>query len=163
MWVYAGCTILEVQEPTDFTIQPERWCGEYHLSPREEFLGLDKDVALDVFDFSLYGPAATERARITPRVEAEGNGWCKEVLISYEDTPCFAQNRYTLTGGSMTLRGAPAVYICVDGEGEIVGEGKGYRTSIRRGSYFFLPYAARGKFAATGNCTLIECLPSKQA
>ena len=24
----SGCLILEVQEPTDFTIQPERWCGE---------------------------------------------------------------------------------------------------------------------------------------
>lgn len=23
-----GCTIIEVQEPTDFTIQPENWCGE---------------------------------------------------------------------------------------------------------------------------------------
>ena len=28
----AGCTIIEVQEPTDFTIQPERWCGDYHIS-----------------------------------------------------------------------------------------------------------------------------------
>ena len=27
----SGCLLLEVQEPTDFTIQPERWCGEYRL------------------------------------------------------------------------------------------------------------------------------------
>ena len=25
----AGCLILEVQEPTDFTISPEYWCGDY--------------------------------------------------------------------------------------------------------------------------------------
>ena len=34
----AGCLILEVQEPTDFTIQPEHWCGEYHLNDQEMYL-----------------------------------------------------------------------------------------------------------------------------
>lgn len=155
----AGCTILELQEPTDFTVQPERWCGDHHLSPHEEYLGLDKDIALDVFDFSLYGPAATESARLLPRVVKSGEGYQKEVLIGYEDTPCFAQNRYTLTGGSYLLDGAPALYICVDGEGELCGED--YHAPLHRGSYFFLPYAAKGRFTATGNCTLVECLPSK--
>ena len=28
----AGCTIVEVQEPTDFTIQPENWCGDVKIS-----------------------------------------------------------------------------------------------------------------------------------
>jgi hypothetical protein len=45
-----GCLLLEVQEPTDFTIQPERWCGEYKLSDREMYLGLDREKALECFD-----------------------------------------------------------------------------------------------------------------
>ena len=40
----AGCLLLEVQEPTDFTIQPEHWCGDYRLSDREMYLGLPKDT-----------------------------------------------------------------------------------------------------------------------
>ena len=48
----AGCLLLEVQEPTDFTIQPERWCGDYHLSDKQMYLDLDKETALKVFDYS---------------------------------------------------------------------------------------------------------------
>ena len=51
----AGCMLLEVQEPTDFTIQPEYWCGDYHLNAQEMYLGLEKDIALDCFNFELYG------------------------------------------------------------------------------------------------------------
>ena len=54
----AGCLILEVQEPTDFTIQPEAWCGDYRLSDHEKYLGLDRDVALECFDLeNLVGSA----------------------------------------------------------------------------------------------------------
>ncbi|MBQ3038355.1 MAG: class I mannose-6-phosphate isomerase, partial [Clostridia bacterium] len=47
----AGCLILEVQEPTDFTVQPERWCGDYKLSDYQMYLGLDKEVSMKCFDF----------------------------------------------------------------------------------------------------------------
>lgn len=156
----AGCTILEVQEPTDFTVQPERWCADYHLNPTEEFVGLDKDTALDVINYDLYGEEALNSARITPRTVLQTDGYVKECLIGYEDTPCFAENRHVLTGGSFVMENAPSVYICVEGEGKITGEG--YEKEIRRGDYFFLPYAAKGAFRVSGRCTLVECLPSKQ-
>ena len=41
----SGCLLLEVQEPTDFTIQPERWCGDYKLSDEEMYLGLSRESA----------------------------------------------------------------------------------------------------------------------
>ena len=152
----AGCTILEVQEPTDFTIQPERWCGEYHLNSNEEFCGLTKDVALDVLDYSLYGESARESAFIMPKTVTDENGYKKEILISHEDTPCFTENRHTLRGGSFVLESAPAVYICVEGEGKITGDG--YERNIKRGDYFFLPYSAKEKFkACADNCVLVEC------
>ena len=53
----AGCLLLEVQEPTDFTIQPEYWCGDYLLNEREMYLGLKKEEALDCFDFGSCGMA----------------------------------------------------------------------------------------------------------
>ena len=155
----AGCTILEVQEPTDFTVQPERWCGEYHLNEREEFLGLPKDTALDVIDYRLYGKAATDSARLSPRTLIAETGYTKEELIGYADTPCFAENRHTVKGGSFIMDFAPAVYLCTDGEGAVFGEG--YERPLRRGDYFFLPAAAENRFGIHGNCTVVECKPSQ--
>lgn len=46
----AGCTILEIQEPTDFTVQPEYWCGDQIISDQERYMGLDKRVAMSAFN-----------------------------------------------------------------------------------------------------------------
>ena len=159
----AGCTIIEVREPTDFTIQPERWCGNYHISYEEEYIGLTKDTALNAVNYDIYGAAAQAYARVVPRTEIDTPTYKKEVLISYEDTPCFGENRHTLQdGGSFVMDYAPSVYICLEGEAVITGEG--YERPIRRGDYFYLPYAAEGKFTVTAQkrAVLIECLPSKQ-
>ncbi|MCQ2399179.1 MAG: mannose-6-phosphate isomerase, partial [Clostridia bacterium] len=156
----AGCTIIEVQEPTDFTIQPERWCGDYHISYNEEYIGLTKDVALDAINYDIYGDAAEAYAKVTPKITVNTPTYVKEELITYDDTPCFKENRHVLKGGSVTPDYAPSVWICLDGNAEI--SGNGYQKSIRKGDYFFLPYAAENKYTITGTATLIECLPSKQ-
>lgn len=159
----AGCTIIEVQEPTDFTIQPERWLGDYHNSYEEEYIGLDKSTALDAVNYDIYGQKAVEYAKITPYIQIDTDGYKKEVLISYKDTECFAENKHTVyNGGSFTPSFAPSVYICLSGEGEIVGEN--YSRTIKKGEYFFLPYCAKDKFTITAKekAVFIECLPSKQ-
>lgn len=156
----AGCTIIEVQEPTDFTIQPERWCGDYHISYEEEYIGLDKSTALDCFNFDLHGDKALKLAKITPNTLMKSAELTIENLITYEDTPCFAENRYTLNGGSITPAFGPAVWILLDGEITITG--KDYEKKVKGADYFFLPYSAENKFTISGKATLIECLPSKQ-
>lgn len=159
----AGCTIIEVQEPTDFTIQPERWCNDYHISYEEEYIGLTKDVALDAINYDIYGEKAKAYAKITPRVAVDTENYKKEELITYEDTPCFAENRHTLkNGGGFVMNYAPSVYICLDGKAKIKCDG--YEKDIRRGDYFYLPFVAEGKFKIESDtsATIIECLPSKQ-
>ncbi|MBO5285684.1 MAG: mannose-6-phosphate isomerase [Clostridia bacterium] len=159
----AGCTIVEVQEPTDFTIQPERWCGDYHISYEEEYIGLEKDVALDSINYDIYGDAARLYATVNPKVVIDTDTYKKEALITYDDTTCFAENRHTVkNGGIFTLDYAPSVYICVDGNAKIVGDG--YEKLVKKGDYFYLPYVAEGKFKITSDtcATFIECLPSKQ-
>ncbi len=159
----AGCTVIEVQEPTDFTIQPERWCGDYHISKEEEYIGLDEQTALSAINFDIYGEKAKEYAKVNPFVQTEENGYKKEVLVSYNDTTCFALNRHTVSeGGEFVMDYAPAVYICLEGSGKIVGED--YVKEIKRGDYFYLPFVTQGKFKVTAenNVVLAECLPSKQ-
>ncbi|MBQ7164116.1 MAG: class I mannose-6-phosphate isomerase [Clostridia bacterium] len=156
----AGCTIIEVQEPTDFTIQPERWCNDYHISYEEEYIGLEKSVALDAINYDIYGDAARAFAKVTPTVLVDTPSYKKEELIGYSDTPCFAEVRHTVKGGTFALDYGPCVYICLEGSATV--EGDGYSREIKRGDYFFLPFAAEGKFTVSGNATVIQCLPSKQ-
>lgn len=156
----AGCTIVEIQEPTDFTIQPENWCGDVKISEWEKYIGLTKDQALDCFDYGLTGAKALNIAKKQPTVVSESEGYIKEQLITYKDTTCFAENRHTLKGGSFVMDYAPAVYIVTDGEAVISGDG--YERKIKKGDYFYLPFIAENKFAIKGNATVIECLPSKQ-
>ena len=158
----AGCTVIEVQEPTDFTIQPERWCGDKHLNYQEEFLSLDKDTAMSCFDFDLINEVAISKAVIKPETLITKEGYTKESLITYRHTTCFSENRHTVEKSEFTLDWAPAVYIVLEGEGELIG--KDYNHKLVRGDYFFLPYTCEGKIKARSDSklVLIECLPSMQ-
>ncbi len=139
----AGCMILEVQEPTDFTIQPEHWCGEYHLNAREMYLGLEPQIALDCFDFTRFGEQAAQQGRKQPRVLHDDGVVRSESLIDENDTPCFSMQRHTLHGGALRMQTPASVWICVGGNGELCGED--YRRAIKTGDYFLLPAAAAGK------------------
>lgn len=158
-----GCTIIEVQEPTDFTIQPERWCSDYHISYNEEYIGLDKETALDAINYDIYGEKAKAFAKVNPKVVINTEKYLKEELITFEDTPCFRENRHVIkNGGSFVMDYAPSVFICLDGKAKIVGEN--YEREIKKGDYFYLPFVAECKFKVVSDdkAVLIECLPSKQ-
>ena len=148
----AGCLILEVQEPTDFTIQPEHFCDEYELNEQEMYIGLSRESAVDCFDFS-----RAPDTRLAPKTVAEGNGVRVESLISAADTECFIINRILLSGGEYRpcVSDSYAVYIVTEGEGEIVGDG--YRIPLKKGDYFFMPACLMGKCDMRGRLSVVEC------
>ncbi|MCR4670192.1 MAG: class I mannose-6-phosphate isomerase [Saccharofermentans sp.] len=158
----AGCLVLEVQEPTDFTIQPEHWCADYHLNDHEMYLDLPVDIAMDVFDYDVYGEEAIARGRRTPKPIETAEKFCRELLISYDDTPCFSVERCTLKNGSLTLTQAPAVCVVTEGEGEISWQNG--KRPVKKGDYFFLPTCAKAKvtLSAEGKLQWVTCLPPKK-
>ncbi len=145
-----GCLLLEVQEPTDFTIQPERWCGEYKLSDREMYLGLEREQALECFDMNKRYPAP-----LAPKTIRNDNGILYESMIDESITSSFSVRMVTLSGGEFVLGRGAAIYVVLDGEGKICGEN--YDKEIRRGDYFLLPENAKGKFSVSGNIKFAEC------
>lgn len=145
-----GCLLLEVQEPTDFTIQPERWCGEYKLSDREMYLGLDRAQALECFEMDKRYPAPLE-----PKVIYNADGVLYESMIDESITTSFSVRMVTLSGGKFSLDRGAAIYVALEGEGKIIGEG--YEKSIGKGDYFLLPENAKEKFSVTGNLKFAEC------
>lgn len=158
----AGCLILETQEPSDFTIQPEAWCAGNHITEHTMYLGLPEDIALDVFNFDIYGEEAVRRAKKEPVTVYECDGVKRESLISYEHTPCFAVNRITVCDASTDDLTAPAIYIVTEGEGEVICGDETY--SVHKGDYFFAPFSIKGNFSVCGNgkLELVECLPAKE-
>lgn len=155
----AGCLILEVQEPTDFTIQPERWCGEYRLSDQQMYIGLSQDEAMDCFHFERHGWKVVEDNRRKPVVTAQGAGFTVEQLIGPDATECFSMDRVRISGGAYTLMPG-AIYIATEGSGTLTGDG--YTRDIRKGEYFYLPAAADGIAAGSeGGLELIRCAGGK--
>ncbi len=148
----AGCLILEVQEPTDFTIQPEHWCADYKLNDHEMYLGLSRENAIKCFNF---GKAPD--TKLAPQVTCDKDGVKIEKLITPNDTDCFVINRITVNGGGHTLdiNDSYGVYIVTEGSGEIVGEG--YSKQIKKGDYFFMPACLMNKFSVKGKIEIVEC------
>ncbi len=154
-----GCLILEVQEPTDFTIQPERWCGDYRLSEREMYLTLEKETALSVFDYSYNLDKVEKECKKTPKIIYENEGCKKECLIGKDDTPCFGVERYIVNGGETEKLPAPCVYVVTEGSGKLTGDG--YEKELKKGDYFFMPYSCEGKYTVQSDSelTLAACIP----
>jgi len=148
----AGCLLLEVQEPTDFTIQPEHWCDNYKLNDQEMCMNLPLDVAVECFDFN-----KSPDTKMTPETICNENGTKVEKVITPKDTDCFIINRITLDGGEflMNVDDSYGVYIVTAGEGKITGEG--YERAIKKGDYFFMPACAMGKYTISGNAEVVEC------
>ena len=148
----SGCLILEVQEPTDFTIQPEHWCDGYKLNEQEMYIGLSKEDALSCFDF---GKAPD--TKLVPEIVQDKDGVKIEQVITPRDTDCFIINRLTISGGKCKLNvpDSYGVYIVTDGEGELLGEG--YKKDIKKGDYFFMPACLMNRFSVTGHLEMVEC------
>ncbi len=155
----AGCLILEVQEPTDFTIQPERWCGDYHLSDNEMYIGLDKNTALEVFDFSYNLEKVQKECKKIPVTVYSNNGCKKETLIGKNDTPCFGVERYIIDNGETETLVGPCVYVVTGGNGTLVGNE--YVKEVKKGDYFFMPYSCKKsyKVKSKSSLSLAACIP----
>lgn len=148
----AGCLILEVQEPTDFTIQPEHWCDEYKLNEQEMYIGLSKEDSLECFDFE-----KAPDSKLVPAIVQDSDGVKVEKLVTPKDTECFVINRITVNGGKyrLNLSDSYGVYIVTNGHGELCG--KGYSKEIKKGDYFFMPACLMDRFSLAGNVEVVEC------
>ena len=156
----ADIMLLEIQEPTDFTITPETWCGGHQIDNRLKYLGLSQDIALQCFDYNIYGKEAERLCRRFPRRIENNEHYTSEKLIDCEDTPCFAMNRHRVRG-TFPLKNAPAIWIVAEGTGTLSNDSQ--KWALHRGNYFFLPYALAGQCVLKGNgeLELIECLPPR--
>lgn len=156
----AGVFMVEVQEPSDFSIVAETRGVPISLS--DSHLGLGWNVMIDAFDRRAHDAAWLDGLRHDGRrPERSGPGWRSEPLTDRAADPFFRAERVRVEG-TAHLEYVPPTYVVgvvVGGEGSIhAGTGS---LRVRSGDTFALPAAALPGLTieAASGLDLIVCRP----
>lgn len=139
----AGCLLVEIQEPTDYTIRIERVTPKgLRIDDRQCHQGLGFDRMFDCFDFTGHSQAEIfAQWRIPPRVLEQTDGATRTEIIGYDHTACFAMERCDIAG-SYTFAPSGVFFgmYMLRGRGSILSAGG--QTPFSAGDQFFVPAAA---------------------
>jgi len=146
----SGVLLLEVQEPTDYTISLETvFTGE---SVPDELIhqGVGFERMFDCFHYEKQSLEELLQS-CCPVARELAPGY--EELISYEDTPCFALRRRRVSGNAqVSATGQPYAIAVVKGGGMIDG------IQVTQGDCLFVS-GDQGAYEIEGDMELLECLP----
>ncbi len=141
----SGCLFIEIHEPCDYTIRPERRYLTRELSDEEMHYGLGFDALLDFFDYTTYTEDEIRQVCFPQAIqEASGSSFTLTSLLRYENTPRFSIRR-------LELRGRAALPH-FDGHFLLITEHGGVRLFWEGGSCD-VPQG-RGTFVPAGVCSL---------
>ena len=135
-----GCTLVEIQEPTDYTLRSERTQADG--TPIPDALvhqGLGEQALLECFHYDGMTPEELrESCCIAPHTARLAGGSRWQLLVGPEDTPCFAMERLEILS-PVRLSGAGrfSILTVLEGAGTLfwaLGA-----MPLERGAQIFLP------------------------
>lgn len=142
----AGVLMVEVQEPTDFSVLLE-WKG-FADGPEGGYLGLGYDLALSCVDRQAWSPK-----RLGDLSSPRGSR-----LLPAEADPFFSVERL---GGSSVLEPAFSVVVVTAGAGELTSEHEP-PLAVRAGHTVLVPHGA-GRCTLRGRVEAVRCKPAAAA
>ena len=131
----AGLFLIELQEPTDFSILLE-WRGFDLDGPADGHVGLGFDVAVDAVRRDAFDTETVDEV-----VRRASEGQLRQVLPDLAE-PYFRAWSVSTSAGPVTVPASFAVVVVLDGEGTLGWSG--VRRPIPRGDAFVVPHAAGG-------------------
>lgn len=139
-----GVFLLEVQEPTDWVVQPERFIGETELTDSDMWGPLDPETALDCFDYAGADTLAniTDRLALRPQIIWQNEDAVMETIIGPERTDCFRVDKLTVRTETNSVCEWPW-HIAVITQGRSQLQAGDYRCEIGRGDCFFVPNSVK--------------------
>ncbi len=149
-----GCFLLEIQEPTDYTMRVEKVtvAGE-RLTPMQIHYGVGEEALLDCFVYEgLSESEARKRYLLSPKIGE--NGYADEMLVTYDDTPCFALG--VMRAGGHIL---PDSFVTIVSKSESELAFPNETVKLKRGDKLFVPYGCGEIRCALGE--VIVCYPPK--
>ena len=150
--VGAGITLVELQEPTDFSILLE-WAGFAIDGPKEGHLGLGFDVALTALDVSGWEERRLHALRAS-RPEAAERPGVTRLLPPRADT--FFRAERVDVSAPVTFEPGYAILIVIAGDGQLTHPAG--RLAVRQGSSILVPYDA-GATTLEGHLQALRCQP----
>jgi mannose-6-phosphate isomerase len=146
----AGAFIVELQEPTDFSVMLE-WRDFGMPDRREVQLGMSAEVSLQCFNRHQF----TDADIATCHRHAAPNAGGAEPLFPKQAEPFFQAQDIAVTD-VIELDAQYAVLIVLEGEGTLTTPVS--ELDVHRGSTVLIPYSA-GPTTLNGNLHVIRCLP----
>jgi mannose-6-phosphate isomerase len=144
----SGVLIVELQEPTDFSVLLE-WRG-FDVEPDAGHLGIGFDAALRCVDRSGWGADRLAALRGPPDA-----GGPRQRLLPAAADPYFRAER--LRGGADVPAGF-CVLVVTAGTGQL--SAGGWTAAVARGDTVLLPWAA-GRCHLSGDVTAVRCAPAQ--
>lgn len=147
----AGCLLVEIQEPTDYTIRVERTTPSgFAVDDRLCHQGLGFEKMFECFHYEqLTREEIRQKGFVQPRSSMVSPGGKITNLIGYRRTPLFWLDEVQLTE-SITVpqeHRFSGLYV-LEGAGELTAHGR--KLSIRKGDQVFVP-AGTGDFELTAD------------
>lgn len=133
-----GVLMLEVQEPTDWVVQPERKCAGTTLNDFDMWGPLTPEIGIECFEYK--GEPVEkmlERLRMQPKTLLKNDHGILERIIGPETTDCFVVDKLTVKpGGDFVHDCTKHIAIVTAGRGKITANETDYPLS--QGDRFFI-------------------------
>ena len=157
-----GAFMVELQEPTDFSIILERASKDFAFQENDCFLGLDAELTLTNMIYRAYSPAEVDRELVIKKKLLRREGESVEYqLLGYDTTECFGGNRLEVIQEMKdNTNGRYHILIVLEGEGKLLhGNGE---MPLRRGIEVFMPASVgEHRFVSSSKLTMFKCLPAR--
>jgi len=119
----AGCFLMEVQEPTDYTMRVEKTTPKgLIIGPELIHQGVGEEKMLECFNYDTFTLAeALQNWKITPEVIDNSDGYTLKTLFNEKHTNCFGLSELLLDG-DYTIKSNSCFYVAViySGEGTMI-------------------------------------------
>jgi mannose-6-phosphate isomerase len=157
----SGCFLLEVQEPTDYTMRVEKVTpGGLKIGDELIHQGVGEEKMLQCFHYDGCSfSEAQERWKIKPDIIGNSADYTLRSIFNATHTNCFGLRELDLDGAfSITSCGSFFVAVIYFGSGKIICGGKEY--PYKQGDELFFPAAIeKTTFVSTEESKILLCYP----
>ncbi|MDA9773886.1 hypothetical protein N9B82_02925 [Saprospiraceae bacterium] len=157
----AGCFLMEVQEPTDYTMRVEKTTPNgLKIGPELIHQGVGEEKMLDCFHYDTFSlEEVLQNWKINPEVLDSSNEFTLKSLFNEKHTNCFGLSELLLDG-SYTIKANTSFYVAViySGEGTMTCNQKEYEYS--QGDEIFISAAiSEVTFTSKSPSKILLCYP----
>ncbi|MPM51591.1 hypothetical protein SDC9_98340 [bioreactor metagenome] len=157
----SGVFMLEVQEPSDWVVQPEQMCADFILSQSDMWGPLTPEQGLEVFDYTGYTKKEL-LLKISPSNEllVDSNNLKIQELIGKKHTNSFRLWSAKIKGNTEIQISNSTLIVVLKGEGYLKWNNR--NRFIKKSDYFFIPDFLKSIVFQSDENELLEiliCMP----